>query len=52
MRTFILGNADFKILMAAMTFFGLLIVLLIPDSCIDTSLMGPDWIPFPLPESP
>jgi hypothetical protein len=45
-----LGNADFKILIAALTFFGLLAVLLLPDGCIDRSLIGPDWVPLPIPE--
>jgi hypothetical protein len=42
--------ADVKILVAAMTFFTLLVVLLLPDGCIDPSLIGPDWIPVPIPE--
>jgi hypothetical protein len=50
MRTLILGNADFKILRAVMTFFGLLVVLLLPDGCFDASLIAPDWIPLPMPE--
>ena len=48
MRTFMLGSADFRILMAAMTFFAVLVVLLVGR--IDPSLIGPDWIPVPIPE--
>jgi hypothetical protein len=40
--TLMLGNADFRVLMAAMTFFGLLVALLLPEGCIDPSLIGPD----------
>jgi hypothetical protein len=43
------GSADFRILMAAMTFFGLLVVLLLPDGCFDPSLI-PDRFPVPIPE--
>jgi len=49
MRTFMLGRADFRILMAAMTFFGLLVVLLLPEGCFDPSLML-DRFPVPIPE--
>jgi hypothetical protein len=35
---------DVKILVAAMTFFALLVVLLLPDGCTDPSL-----IPVPIP---
>jgi hypothetical protein len=48
MRTLTLEKADFRLLMAAITFFGLLIVLLSPDAWIDPSLM-PDCFPVPLP---
>jgi hypothetical protein len=50
MRALELANVDVKILLAAMTLFALLVVLLLPDACIDPSLRCPDWIAVPIPE--
>jgi len=50
MRALELANFDVRILVAAMTLFALLVVLLLPDACIDPSLMSPDWIAVPIPE--
>jgi hypothetical protein len=47
MRALILANTDLKILIAAMTFFGLLVVLLTPDGCLSPGL---DSGLFPMPE--
>jgi hypothetical protein len=44
-----LSNADVKIIIGAMTFFAQLVVLLVHDSCLDTSLICPTWLPFPIP---
>jgi hypothetical protein len=33
-----------------MTFFGLLVVLLLPDGCFDASLIALAGIPLPIPE--
>jgi hypothetical protein len=41
---------DVKILVAAVTFLTLLVVLLLPDGCIDPSLIGPGWVPVPTPK--
>jgi hypothetical protein len=49
MRALTPAIADIKILVAAMTFFALLVVLLLTDGCIDSSLIGPGWIPAPIP---
>jgi hypothetical protein len=46
MRTVMLTNADVRILMAAMTFFALLMVLLAPDELLTSGLM--DWFPAPV----
>jgi len=51
MRPLTLVNADLKILIAAMTFLALLVVVLVPDGCIDLSPFGCDWYPVPIPES-
>jgi hypothetical protein len=48
MRKLELANADVRILLGAMTFIALLVVLLLNDS-LDTSLIGPAWLPFPIP---
>jgi hypothetical protein len=48
MRTLTLVNADVKILIAAMTFFALLVVLLTPDGCFSSGLL--DSGIFPVPE--
>ena len=50
MRTLVLTNADFRILMAGMTFFALLVVLLTKDGSIGPSFIGADWIQAPLHE--
>jgi hypothetical protein len=41
-------NADVKILMAAMTFFALLVVLLVPDGCLSSELLESGWLPEPI----
>jgi hypothetical protein len=48
MRKLELANANVRILLGAMTFIALLVVLLLNDS-LDTSLIGPAWLPFPIP---
>jgi hypothetical protein len=48
MRKLELANADVRILIGAMTFIALLVVLLLNDS-LDTSLIDPAWLPFPMP---
>jgi hypothetical protein len=48
MRTVTLVNADVKILIAAMTFFALLAILLTPDGCFSSGF--PDLGSFPVPE--
>jgi hypothetical protein len=45
MRALTPAIVDVKILVVAMTFFALLVVLLLPDGCIDPSLIGPVPIP-------
>jgi hypothetical protein len=48
MRKLELANADVRILIGAMTLIALLVVLLLNDR-LDTSLIGPAWLPFPMP---
>ena len=50
MRALILANIDVRILVAAMTFFALLVVLLTPDGCLGPGPLDPGWLPAPLPE--
>lgn len=44
-----LANANVKIVIAAMTFFALLAVLLLPDGCLTSGLLDSGWFPEPVP---
>jgi hypothetical protein len=44
-----LANANAKIVIAAMTFFALLAVLLLADGCLTSGLLDPGWFPEPVP---
>lgn len=48
MRTILLTDAGVRILLAAMTFFALLIGLLAPDELLSSGLL--DWFPAPVLE--
>jgi hypothetical protein len=50
MRTLMLANDNTKILIAAMTFFALLVVLLTPDGCLCSGLLDSGLFPVPVPE--
>jgi hypothetical protein len=50
MRTLILANDNMKILIAAMTLFALLVVLLTPDGCLSSGLLDSGLFPVPVPE--
>jgi hypothetical protein len=49
MTTLMLPNANMKILIAAMTFFALLVVLLAPDGCPSSGLLDSGLFPVPVP---
>jgi hypothetical protein len=49
MTTLVLANANMKILIAAMTFFALLVVLLVPDGCPTSGLLDSGLFPVPVP---
>lgn len=50
MRALMLAKCNVRILIAAMTFFALLVVLLASDGCLGTGLLDSGWLPAPLPE--
>jgi hypothetical protein len=50
MRTLMLANDNLKILIAAMTFFALLVVLLAPDGCVSSGLLDSGLFPAPVLE--
>lgn len=49
MKTLMLTNDNMKILIAAMTFFALLVVLLAPDGCLSSGLLDSGLFPIPVP---
>jgi hypothetical protein len=49
MMTLMLANGNLRILIAAMTFFALLVVLLASDGCPSSGLLDSGLFPVPVP---